>query len=125
MYTINLKSLLPLMVLITVWVSQSGCRKNDKEESCDCKNTQSTTCVFYEQTGCFDPWGNHPDEKELIHRFIEHFDRLGVYVKDVCVDHKGTQDLCLACTCRTGIRFLARVKNSELKKAKDKGLREL
>jgi hypothetical protein len=123
MNNLTFNSVMPLMVLMTVWTSLSGCRKNDKDESCDCKNTRTTTCVFYEQTYCSDPWGNHPETPKLISSFKEHFDGLGVNISDVCLDDKGTQEDCMACSCKSGKRFLGRVKNNELKKAKEKGLK--
>ena len=119
-------SKLQLVVFLTILVSSFSCQKDkDIPKNCNCKNSNTKTCVIYEQTYCADPWGqDNEDDETLIKNLKEHFDNLGVTLYDIGIDEKGTRQGCFACHCKSGKRFCVKVKNNDLNKAKEHGFKE-
>ena len=81
---------------------------------CSCKEQIKKTCVLYEQTYCADPWEYNTSDQQLVEGLFTYFDSLGVTLYDIGIDDNGTQPSCFACHCKSGRRYCANVKNSDL-----------
>jgi len=111
--------------LISLFLT-SGCEVDKRIIfDCSCKESTGKICVLYEQTYCADPWGqDNTTDEQLVENLAEYFDSLGVTLYNIGIDDNGTQQFCFACNCKSGRRFCAKVKNSDLTIVKEHGFTE-
>lgn len=103
-----------------------GCSKDQPiVMDCICESGYGKTCVIYEQTYCADPWGQYdlPDTA-LLQNLNEYFDSLGVTLYNLGIEEGGIQEICMACSCKSGKRFCAKVKDNDLVTIKQHGFTE-
>lgn len=77
-----------------------------------CKKISYRQWVYYDETGCTDPWGvyvNKP-ESEKIDAIEHYFNEKNIKLFKIEILNDGTIDLCKACFCRTGERIKCKVK---------------
>ena len=86
-----------------------GCAKDQVVVDQTCKAENNRICVVYEQTKCADVWNNGSSEAQTIQNLKDFYMDLDVVLHNVRMDNGGTLELCKACDCKTGKRFLAEV----------------
>lgn len=81
--------------------------------SCVSDVAEPTLTVVYLQTGCADEWGYDEVESKQVALVEKYFENLNVVPFTIQMDNGGDPDLCLACFCHTGRRFIAKIKKSD------------
>lgn len=102
--------------LIFIGATFLNCSKDD--------NSSDESLVLYNQTYCLDSWGYTDDDKELADKIIEYFNTVNIEIYSVKIDNKGTQQVCNACSCLSGKRFIAKVNIHDLDSIKEYGFQE-
>ena len=70
--------------------------------------------VLYNQTYCADPWGYADTNNELANKISNYFKAVNIEISDILIDDKGTPQLCNACICLSGKRFIIMVREQDL-----------
>jgi len=99
-----MKKLIILLAIISATVFFTACK-------------ESTTWVYYDETGCFDKWGNHdvPD-KDKVKNVKKYLRSKQINVLELEITNDGTLEACFACDCRTGKRIKCKIYESDLHK---------
>ena len=98
--------LLPVGLLGIVGLcSFSGC---DKERTAPAP--EQMVGVVYRQTQCADPWGQARTTQQLVTAASAYLQQQNVVATDVTAADTGEAQLCLACTCKSGLVLEAYVR---------------
>ncbi len=77
-----------------------------------CEKITNKTWIFYDETGCSDPWGAfNMDESEKIKKIEDFLKERNVLVFEIKIVNDGTIDTCFACHCKTGRRVHSKIKD--------------
>lgn len=78
---------------------------------------KETTWVYYDETGCADPWGSsNMEEHQKIEAILDFADQQGVDFCELFLVADGETEPCDACHCRTGNRLHGRIPSEQLHK---------
>ncbi|WP_296702725.1 hypothetical protein [Algoriphagus sp.] len=93
-------------------------------QSCENENNPNLLEVYWDQTGCADPWATNSsqNENDLINAIEEYLATEGVIgAKVISIKNEASQANCLACFCTTGIRFFVAAPKDQLDKLLELG----
>lgn len=85
-----------------------------------CEKIANTTWVYYDETWCFDKWGNsNVPENEKKKNIKAYLESKGIKVLKVQItDNRAEYEvLCKACNCIDGYKIQCKIKESDLGKA--------
>ena len=97
---------------------------SDDDQSMECARNDNSTCIFYEETGCADPWGNHPSDQILSQEILNYFLSKGATLFDIVFLNTGNAQVCNACHCKTGRIIEAKIETLQLSIALENGFIE-
>jgi hypothetical protein len=80
-----------------------------------CGKLTNTVWVHYDETYCADPWGNNSVSKEDKKKnVVKYFKDKGIKIHAIEILNNGTEEMCFACHCHSGIRIKCRVKKKDV-----------
>ena len=77
---------------------------------CGCDKIRNLQWVYYDQTGCADPWGVSYQESDV----VEYFKQKGIKIYDIKFTNDGIVEYCYSCGCKTGYRINCKVKEKDI-----------
>lgn len=80
--------------------------------------------VLYNQTYCADPWGYAENSDALRDLINNYFKAENIEISNLKIDSKGTPEVCNACSCLSGKRFIVKVDQQDLDSIKAHGFQE-
>jgi hypothetical protein len=107
MHTLSRRPLIVLSALLLLVFS--GCIK------------PKMSWVYYDETRCADKWEYTHNNERLKENFTTYYKSQGVRIYEVEIFSDGAAETCSECSCKTGRRFKAKVKKSEVKNLKNAG----
>jgi len=105
-----------ILVTILALLCFSCSKDDDSNEKID---------VMYKQTFCADLWGYADNDSELATKISTFFEAKMIEISEVKFDTKGTEQVCLACTCFNGKRIIVQVNPMDLEAIKSYGFEEI
>ncbi len=89
------------------------------------ETSSDTTIVIYDMTGCADPWGGgHLPNDSLVNVLRTFFEKEEIKLLTIDIDNRGHYDMCKACSCTTGRRFVVKINSKDLDSISKYGFRE-
>ncbi len=115
-----------LIFIFALGMMFTSCKKEDTvPQTSVCVSTDSTTCVFYPETQCADPWGyGFSNDAELIQRIDIYLDSLNIDLDEIHLGTMSPAEDCLACVCTSGRSICGLVDNEDLDAIKALGFTE-
>lgn len=106
MKTIKTISLLTLTVVLIL----TNCQKDKIIHNC--KEQKGHVCVYYDVEKC--EASPQKTDDEILQNKIDYLDQKGIELTNVYIDDNGEQQLCKACSCKSGKRIYGNVKEGDL-----------
>lgn len=81
-----------------------------------CDKINDTTWVYYEETGCADPWGTteNTSETDKNKAVKAYFKDKGSKIYKIEITDEGTFEACKACHCKTGKLIKCKIKDEDV-----------
>lgn len=84
-----------------------------------CEKITNSTLMYYDETGCMDPWRNaNIEESEKTKKIEKYLKDKKIKVFEVNIINDGTMESCEACHCKSGNRVHAKIRERDVNKAK-------
>ncbi len=86
-----------------------------------CSKQRKSTWMYYDETSCADKWAFHNTNEILKDNAMKYLESKKITVYEMEIFRFTEPETCSACTCKTGRRYKAKVKNGDVKEAKREG----
>ena len=77
---------------------------------------------YYKQTACADPWKTGSTDSLTLVNVVHYLDSLGLYIAGLNIVKDDNQEICSACTCKTGKTIYVSTLKSDIMIAKYKAI---